>query len=142
MGATHRIHNQRQGGPVSAYTFTRQQRLLTPAQFQAVFQDAPFRASHQQLLILSRPNDLPVARLGLVIAKKHIRQAVGRNRVKRLIRESFRHRQQQLAGLDVIVLARGGLDTLDNRQLLLQLEHQWQRIIRKRDQSNPESTPA
>lgn len=133
-GITSGTHNQHQGGLVSAYTFTRQQRLLTPAQFQAVFQDAPFRASHQQLLILSRPNGLPQARLGLVIAKKHIRLAVGRNRVKRLIRESFRHRQQQLAGLDVIVLARGGLDSLDNHQVLQQLDHQWQRIIRKRDQ--------
>lgn len=29
-----------------------------------------------------------------------------RNRLKRLIRESFRHRQNDLAGLDVVVMAR------------------------------------
>lgn len=119
---------------MSALTFSRQQRLLKPAEFQAVFADAPFRASHQQLLILSRANGLPTARLGLIIAKKHIRLAVERNRVKRVIRESFRHRQQQLAGLDVIVLARSGLGGLDSRQLRQQLDRQWQRLIRKRDQ--------
>lgn len=126
---------------VSQYTFTKQQRLLSPAEFKAVFNDAPFRASHQHLLILSRPNQLPIARLGLVIAKKHIRLAVNRNRVKRLIRESFRHHQQQLAGLDVIVLARRGLDTLDSQDIYQQLENQWQRIVRKRDKQQSLETP-
>lgn len=85
--------------------------------------------------MLARPNDLPRARLGLVIAKKHVRHAVQRNRMKRLIRESFRHRQQSLRGLDVIVLARKGMDSLDNRQLRAQLEPQWQRVVRKYAQS-------
>lgn len=120
---------------MTKHAFPKSLRLLHSGDFQLVFANPPFRASHQHLLMLARPNDLPRARLGLVIAKKHVRHAVQRNRMKRLIRESFRHRQQSLRGLDVIVLARKGMDSLDNRQLRAQLEPQWQRVVRKYAQS-------
>ena len=119
---------------VPSYTFGKSLRLLTPANFKAVFDDAPLRASHQHFLVLSRPNNLDVARLGLVIAKKNVRRAVDRNRLKRVIRESFRLQQEHLAGLDVIVLARRDLGSLDNASFTAQLEKQWQRIIRKKQQ--------
>ena len=69
--------------------------------------------------------------MGLVIAKKNIRLAVNRNLIKRLIRESFRTEQQNLSGFDAIVLARRGMDGLENADLSAQLLKQWQRIARK-----------
>ena len=121
---------------MTKHTFPKSLRLLGSGDFQAVFENAPFRASHQHLLILARSNSLPVARLGLVIAKKHVRHAVERNRIKRLIRESFRHRQQSLAGLDVIVLARKGMGELSNPVITEQLNQQWQRVLRKAAQQS------
>lgn len=120
-------------------SFGKSLRLLKSAEFQVVFNNAPLRASHQHFLILAKPNKLETPRLGLVIAKKYIRLSVQRNRVKRLIRESFRHQQEHLQGLDVIVLARRGLDLLDNPKISRELEKQWQRIIRKKQQSEPVS---
>jgi ribonuclease P protein component len=120
---------------VSSYAFPKALRLLKSTDFQVVFANAPFRASHQHLLILSRANGLDHARLGLIIAKKNIRLAVNRNYVKRRIRESFRMHQQQLQGLDVIVLARRGLDECDGSSIEKMLSKQWQRIARKRDQA-------
>lgn len=130
---------------MSSLGFSKSLRLLTSSDFQVVFDDAPFRASHKHFLILARPSALsqdsasqaidvctPVPpRLGMVIAKKNIRLAVQRNRMKRLIRETFRLHQQQLAGIDAVVLARRGMDELDNQQLIKQLNQQWQRIIKK-----------
>ena len=52
------------------------------------------------------PNSLAYSRLGLIVAGKVVRRAVGRNRVKRLLREVFRARQQDLAGLDLVVRLR------------------------------------
>ena len=95
--------------------FPKAQRLLTSDDFQSVFADAPVRASHKYFLILARPNQKDAARLGLIIAKKHIRLATERNRMKRLIRETFRHQAATFAPIDVIVLARKGMDTLENR---------------------------
>lgn len=111
--------------------FSKSFRLLNASDYQSVFNDAPFRASHQHLLILSRPNPTETPRLGLVIAKKHIRLAVQRNRIKRILRETFRQNQQQLGGIDAVVLARAGLDKLDNQQLHKLFNKQWARIIKK-----------
>ena len=111
--------------------FTKSLRLLNSSDFQTVFDDAPLRASHQVFLFLARFNTLSKPRLGLVIAKKHVRLAVDRNRIKRLIRETFRTKQQQLPGIDVIVLSRKGMGELANAALVEQLDLQWQRLIRR-----------
>ena len=72
------------------------------------------------------------ARLGLAVAKKHVRRAVDRNRIKRLLRESFRHHQQQLKGLDLVVLVKPGIHKADNAALLQSLEKHWKRLINQR----------
>lgn len=50
-----------------------------------------------------RPNGLALARLGIVVARKAVRGAVERNRVKRLVREVFRTERTGLSGLDIVV---------------------------------------
>jgi ribonuclease P protein component len=118
--------------------FTKSLRLLSSSDFQTVFDNAPLRASHQVFLFLARLNNLSNPRLGLVIAKKHIRRAVDRNRVKRLIRETFRVKQQQLPDIDVIVLSRKGMSDLTNAALVEQLDLQWQRLIRRAQKIAPD----
>lgn len=113
------------------FCFGKSLRLLCAADFKPVFDNAPLRASHQNFLILARFNQLPNARLGLVMAKKHIRHAVERNRIKRLVRENFRLQQQAFVGVDMIVLSRNGLDKLSNSEFTQQLNQQWQRIFKK-----------
>lgn len=58
-------------------------------------------------------NDLPNHRLGLVVQKRFW-NAVGRNRVKRCIREAFRLSKHQLAPphRDIVVIALPGIETL------------------------------
>jgi len=67
--------------------------------------------------------------LGLAIAKKHVKLAVGRNRIKRVVRDSFRHHQQQLTGLDLVVLARTGTADQSNKRLFSSLEAHWHRLV-------------
>ena len=111
--------------------FTPEHRLLTPAQFKRVFDGATCKASGPSLLLLARENSLGHARLGLVIAKKNIRFAVQRNRIKRIVRESFRHLPRQNQGIDAIVLARRGLDEMDNSALRTMIDKQWLKIQKK-----------
>lgn len=49
-----------------------------------------------------RPNSVDSARLGVVIPKRNIRNAVLRNRLKRLTREAFRQRRLKLPTLDLV----------------------------------------
>ncbi len=114
----------------SDLSFGKQRRLLTPRDFRQVFQTATLKVSSKDLLILARINQSPVARLGLVIAKKHVRRANQRNRIKRVIRESFRQ-QRLFTGLDLVVLARGPLDQRDNEELFQLLAQLWQQLQRK-----------
>lgn len=116
---------------ISLGKFCKKQRLLNTTEFQNVFSEPPLRASHQYCLILAKPNQLGFNRLGLVIAKKHVRLAVQRNRVKRLIRESFRHLPRHQQGIDAIVLARKGLGELDNPTISKIVNQQWLRIQKK-----------
>lgn len=126
---------------MTKHAFPKTLRLLNSSDFQIVFDDPAFRASHQHLLILARQNSLSVPRLGLVIAKKHVRHAVQRNRIKRLIRESFRHQQENLAGLDVIVLARKGMGELTNPNITEQVTQQLLRVVRKASQHTKNELP-
>lgn len=114
-----------------SFTFSKALRLLTPSDFKPVFDQAPFRASHQHFMFLARSNGLDNPRLGLVVAKKNVRLAVQRNRIKRLVRETFRAYQHQLPAIDCVFLTRRGIDQLDNATLRKQLEQQFRRLIKK-----------
>lgn len=116
--------------------FRKSQRLLTPADFTGVFSDASIRASHPSFLILARPNDLDCARLGLVVAKKHVRRAHQRNLIKRMARESFRLQQHKLPAIDAIVLARRGAGAFTSSELTVIFNGLWKRIS-KHVQSPP-----
>ena len=111
--------------------FGRKSRLLTAADYKAVFGKAEIKVSCPQLLILATKSGYETPRLGLVIAKKHVRQAVQRNRLKRLIRESFRKHQQLLIEVDIVILARPGADTLENNVFTTLIEKLWQDLIRR-----------
>lgn len=68
------------------------------------------------------------ARVGFIIARRHVKRATDRNRLKRVIRESFRHKRNKLPAIDIIVLARPGAGTLDNQKLYQQLDRLWEKL--------------
>ena len=67
----------------------------------------------------------------MAVSKKNLPRAVDRNRVKRLIRESFRQQNKNI-GVDVVVLTRNPIINMDNTQIFEQLDWLWQRA-KKRD---------
>jgi len=119
--------------------FSREKRLLNPRQFKAVFDSPSGKVPGKSLLLLARDNALDHPRLGLVIGKKSVRLAVERNRLKRQIRESFRLNQDDLAGWDIVIVARKGLAELQNPEMAQQLVKLWKRLARQR---SPRANPA
>ena len=115
--------------------FSRELRLLTPAQFKNVFEQ-PFRASSPEITILARKNNLEHPRLGLTVAKKHLKRAHDRNRIKRLVRESFRLSQHNLPYCDFVFVAKRGIGQLDNQTFLQTLDKLWARHIRLAQKSS------
>lgn len=112
--------------------FGREKRLLTPQQFKTVFDSSSNKVPGKNVLLLARENQLEHPRLGLVIGKKSVKLAVERNRIKRQIRESFRHSQDILNGVDIVIVARRGIADLSNVELRQQFDKMWKRLARQR----------
>lgn len=81
--------------------------------------------------LLYRPSTTPTARLGVIVSRKCSRRAVARNRIKRLVRESFRHRRATLPPVDIVVLARALAVQRENAALYDELAGAWEKIIRR-----------
>ena len=107
------------------FGFPKDSRLLTSSHFKAVFDSAQYKISCRHFLILAIDNETERGRLGMVIAKKHVSKAIHRNRIKRLIRNSFRNTARSLSGLDIVVLARKNASELDNPLLANKLNVLW-----------------
>ena len=108
---------------------SRQATLRGAEEFGAVFaqpsvsRDAFFR-------VLSRSNELPYSRLGMAVSRRACRLAVGRNRLKRIIRESFRRHQAGFVGSearDFVVLPTQGAATISNPELFESLRIHWRK---------------
>lgn len=110
--------------------FRKPSRLLGPAQYRTVFQQADFKMSAASILMFVARSALP-PRLGIIVAKKNVKSAVQRNRLKRIIRESFRLRQEEFGTIDLVVLATQGLDKVSNREALIQINLLFDELISK-----------
>lgn len=107
-------------------------RLHHASEFDAVFKQADFRVGSPAFLVLARANGREISRLGLVVGKKTASSAVERNRIKRLIRESFRQ-DCAAVSLDIVVLARPPAKDYPNRALLDTLKELWNKLADKQD---------
>lgn len=65
------------------------------------------RRASGALVVVAVPRDAPPPRLALAVSRK-VGSAVRRNRVKRLVREAFRHLRPVLRPADLVVIARPG----------------------------------
>ncbi|MCZ6808904.1 MAG: ribonuclease P protein component [Proteobacteria bacterium] len=111
---------------MSSRRFTRETRLLDAGSFQRVFEKSN-RSRDTLFTVLSRANGRKAGRLGLAISKKNCRLAVQRNRLKRVVRESFRQHKEALGGLDVVVMSRSTASRASNRMLFDSLAGHWQK---------------
>jgi ribonuclease P protein component len=75
-----------------------------------------------------RVNELGHARLGLAIAVKIAGNAGERNRIRRVIRESFRLRQPELPAVDIVVGARPQVRAVENAALRAALVGLWRKV--------------
>lgn len=100
---------------MSRARFPQRVRLLTPAQFDRAFKQG--RRLHQgPLSVVMAANTLDHPRIGFALAKKFAKRAVQRNRLKRLLRERFRHEQHRLQAMDLVVFLRAPVPAGDQAE--------------------------
>ena len=113
------------------HTFPNSRHLRLPSEFSAVY-EARVRESRGPLMVYALPNTLGYPRLGMSVNRK-VGTAVRRNRIRRLIRESFRLLQHDLPQgyvLGVVVRPHEPLILAEYQKLLmaliLKLHRAWQ----------------
>ncbi len=84
--------------------FPRQARVRARADFDRIFRDG--RRVALPALALHWLGDSQPARLGLAVSRKVDPRAVGRNRIKRILRDAFRHLRPALADGAYVLVAR------------------------------------
>ena len=108
-------------------SLSRQHRLSRSRNFTRVFQGGR-RSVDRFFTVLYRVNDSGYSRLGFAISRKRVGKAVARNRIRRLVRESFRHNRQTLGSVDIVILARETVPTASNPELRQSIEQHWSRL--------------
>ena len=89
--------------------------------------------------VLYSANKVNLSRLTLAISKKLCPLASKRNRIKRIVRESFRHNQNKLVGLDVIVINKVKTKTATNSRLVYSLDQHWHKIMINKEKEEERS---
>lgn len=81
--------NDKQHTGARSQDFARARRIVKTDEFSSVFRLRPTQKS-AHFVLYTRSNQLPHARLGIVVAKRFAPRAVTRNTIKRITRELFR----------------------------------------------------
>ena len=108
------------------YCFKKVSRLLKKQDYDHVFSQAK-KITTSDFTCLYRENKIGHARLGLALSKKIIAKANQRNRIKRLIRETYRL-NKRLPAIDIIILARPGIIHVTNSDLVVKLVNTWNKL--------------
>ncbi|MDC9515136.1 ribonuclease P protein component [Pseudoalteromonas sp. CST5] len=122
------------------FSFGRELRLLTPSHYSRIFNE-PARAATPLFTLLAKPNDQDKPRLGLTVAKKRVKKACQRNRIKRLARESFRLNQNTIDNIDIVLMVKSGIDEQSNEEITKQLTKLWRKINERCKPGAPKPPP-
>jgi len=106
-------------------SFPPQARVRAKADFDRVF--AHGRRFATPLLTVHHFDDAAPARLGLAISRKVDRRAVGRNRIKRRLRDHFRRHRAALPTGAYVVVARSAAASATGPELIAAFEHALRR---------------
>ena len=110
-----------------ALRFPPARRLRKPGEFKRVYATGR-RIANEFFTVNTQPNELGLARLGMSVAVRAMGNAVRRNRVRRMIRESFRLNQAILPALDIVIGVRAGARAAEPVLLRASLELLWQKL--------------
>lgn len=117
-------------GPGPGRQFPRSSRLTSRKQFLEVY-DKGRRVSSSSFVLFGLENGSGGCRLGITVTRR-VGNAVRRNRIKRMVREIFRHHRDELRpNLDLVVNVRESILGEDSRALEKEFLRTFGRLARR-----------
>lgn len=117
--------------PLKPFGYPKELRLLNARDYQTVFNKVDAKAPCEHCLLLARVNNSDHPRLGFIFSKKNIRFAVQRNRIKRVTKDYYRLNRDTLPKMDIIIMARKGIDQLSNDEIRSMLKKQFHKLAKR-----------
>lgn len=111
------------------YSFPKQRRLLKRQEYKETL-DRNIKVVTPYIVLLGKPSKAERSRLGLIVSRK-VGIAVVRNRIKRLLRESFRSMANHTIPLDIVIIARKPAASVDIETLKESLKWATERLTGK-----------
>ena len=109
-------------------SFPKELKIRKTSQFEDIFgKSGKLRGEHFDIHYV--PNSLGYSRVGLIAGKKKVPSAVGRNRVKRVLREVFRRNKPLFGSLDIVFIANRGSESLTYSQAKREIEGKIRSIL-------------
>ncbi|WP_242447268.1 ribonuclease P protein component [Nitrosomonas supralitoralis] len=98
-------------------------RLQKASEFAAII-NFKCQISGDLIQIYSKPNGLGYARLGLIVSKKFERRATRRNRIKRILRETFRRKRggDKIKEMDWLIRLRRPMIKDESKELATEMQ--------------------
>ncbi|MCH7881157.1 MAG: ribonuclease P protein component [Proteobacteria bacterium] len=115
---------------IAGESFPKRLRLSSASDYRQVFNNN-FRVGDACITMLVRGCSGAYPRLGFAIARKQIHKAAQRNRIKRVIRESFRKNQHRLPARDMVIMVRRPILSIAGPELNINLEKHWNSVIKQ-----------
>jgi len=110
------------------YGLSAAQRLKTPAQYKSVYQSKQWGGSkYHTFNVLA---DQGENQLGVTVSKKVSKLAVDRNRIKRQIKDFYRHHQSDLRNTKLVITAKPSCNNANDHERLASLQELWTKVLK------------
>jgi ribonuclease P protein component len=116
-----------------SHKFPKSARLLNAHDYTQVFNERSIRAGSTAGTVLALPASDNRSRLGIIVAKRNVRLATDRNRLKRLVREYFRN-HPLAAPMSIVFMAKREAGALRNADVKGELDTLWRKLNHKHAQ--------
>lgn len=115
-------------------------RLRNPVDFAALRRDGK-RIATRHFRTQYRLTQAGEPRLGMAVSRRVSKRAVVRNRIRRIVRESFRLRRSDLPNCDVLLVAQASTAALTGGELRSDLDGLWTQLAALKPSSGGPTIP-
>lgn len=109
-------------------TLPKSERLLKPSAFKTVYGNRQFGGS--ALFTFNVLGGQLQSKLGVTVAKKVSKRAVDRNRIKRIVKEFYRHHKKDLSAAYLVITAKPPCKSATNAELRASLAELWLKVLK------------